>query len=116
MKSKLTTVTVSVTIALAGLPVHAYPTERDYREQAVSYLAMAQCIVNNGGATQEKIDEMVRKRVQTDQLRGSAFRWALTSSNGKAAVQAVIPFATPDCLKFDFPDGWMEESLYPYFK
>jgi len=116
IKTKLSIITAIATIACTGLSAQAAESELARKQQMIGFLAAGQCIVNTGMATQETVDGWAGQYVNEDPDRKPAYQWATTSPNGKAAVQATVPFLTPDCGGVSISDEQFARVMMPYFK
>ena len=116
IKTKLSIITAVATIVCTGLSAQAAESELARKQQMIGFLAAGQCIVNTGMATQEAVDGWAGQYVDEDPNRKSAYDWATTSPNGKAAVQATVPFLTPDCDGVFISDEQFARVTMPYFE
>ena len=116
IKTKLPIITAVATIVCTGLSAQAADSEFARRQQMIGFLAAGQCIVNTGMATQETVDGWADQYVNEDPERKPAYQWATTSPNGKAAVQATVPFLTPDCGGVSISDEQFARVMMPFFK
>ena len=108
IKSKLTIIAGVITIAWTALPAQANAV-LESRAEAVEYLAGMQCLINTGQASKEELDEVTFKYLNQNPKLKSGVAWVTSNVNGKAAIQAVIPYLNSDC--FDSKPG-ASESLY----
>ena len=116
MKSKLPIIATLATIACTGAPLQAEETEVLDRLYAIVGVAHAQCYVEKGLFTQEQADGTYRDSIKYYPERKDAFEWATTSPNGKAAVQALMPYVDDDCIPNGVNDEQFKELVGPYLK
>ena len=116
IKAKLSIVAAVATIVCTGLSAQAAESELARKQQMIGFLAAGQCIVNTGIATQEAVDRWVGQYVDEDPVRKSAYKWATTSANGKAAVQTTVPLLTPNCDGVSLSDEQFARVMMPYFE
>ena len=116
MKSKLTIVAALVSIACTGMPLQAEETEIMNRKYAIVGVVYTQCDVEKGLLTQEQADDALRDSIKYNPEKKGAFEWATTSPNGKAAVQALMPYVDDDCIINIATEEQFMELILPYIK
>ena len=82
----------------------------------VGFLAAAECFVINGHGTQEEVDEITRDTLNERPNLKPAYTWLTTTPNGNAAIQATIPYLTPDCSELTADEGEIGEVIMPFNK
>ena len=116
MKSKLTIVAALVSIACTGMPLQAEEIEIMNRKYAIVGVVYTQCDVEKGLLTQEQSDDALRDSIKYNPEKKGAFEWATTSPNGKAAVQALMPYVDDDCIINIATEEQFMELILPYIK
>ena len=116
MKAKLPIIAVLATITCTGMPLQAEETEIMRRGFAIVDFVYARCLLEKGLGTQEQLDDAQRETLKRYPENKAAFKWAKTSPNGKAAVQALMPYVDDDCnINIATHEQFMELIL-PYVK
>ena len=122
IKSKLLIITaVATIIACNGLPVYSSPgrvdpaTELANKQRLIGFIAAGQCFVNTSKSTQEAVDEMTRGLLNERPYLEPAYAWATTSRNGRAAVEAMVPYMNDACDDIALSNEQLVEVLTPYF-
>ena len=98
MKSKLTIIATLASIACTGIPAQAESIEIGDKVSAIVFITVTECYVKIGKITQEQADEGLRDYPKDFPHHKSAFEWATTSRNGKAAARAITPYFGTDCV------------------
>ena len=112
--SKPTIITALATITCNGLPAQA--SEIPNTITMVGFLAAADCFVTNGHGTQEEADKITRDTLTDHPHLRPAYKWLTTTPNGNAALQATIPYLTPDCSSLTASEGEIREVIMPLIK
>ena len=124
MKSKLSIITALATIvACNGLSVYSVystwrfdpATELANKQRLIGFIAAGQCFVNTSKSTQEAVDEMTRGLLNERPYLEPAYAWATTSRNGRAAVEAMVPYMNDACDDIALSNEQLVEVLTPYF-
>ena len=116
MKVKLPIIAVLATIACTGMPLRAEETEITRRGYAIVDFVYARCWLEKGLATQEQLDDAQRETLKRYPEKKAAFKWAKTSPNGKAAVQALMTYVDDDCNINIATEEQFMELILPYMK
>ena len=87
----------------------------DNRLELVGFLVAAQCYINKGLMSQEKSDELTRDYPNANPSLKSELTWVKSPPHGKAAVEAILPCFTPDCMKLNTIEEF-DEELPSYFQ
>ena len=116
MKSKSAVIAALTSIACANLPLQAKPSDAEMgaRAEAVGYMAAFRCAVSAEMVNQATADGLVVKVVAERPQFKPAIVWAVTTTAGYAAVQAVIPHLNPYCESSSLDESKLDEMIYPY--
>ena len=109
-----TIIAALATITCTILPVQA--SDISNKITMVGFLAAAKCFVSSGHGTQEEADEITRETLNERPYLKPAYAWLTTTPNGNAAIQATIPYLTPDCSNLTASEGEIRELIMPFIQ
>ena len=112
--SKPTIIAGLASITCNGLPAQA--SEIANTVTMVGFLAAAECFVSNGHGAQEEADKITRDTLTNHPHLRPAYKWLTTTPNGNAAIQATIPYLTPDCSNLTASEGEIRELIMPFIQ
>ena len=97
MKPRLTIVAALASIACTSLPAAGQNDKFTNRSRVIGFVTAGRCLVKNESITQGRYDEILLNYQKKNPELKPAFKWATTSSNGKAAVKALAPHLAANC-------------------
>tara|TARA_B100000073_G_scaffold51403_1_gene37849 strand:+ start:53 stop:403 length:351 start_codon:yes stop_codon:yes gene_type:complete len=116
MKSKLIILAAMASVACTCLPLQAQQTQKQNRIEMLAILTASQCYVNTEKYTEERGTEILNQIIHDAPQLKAAYEWAMSSSNARAAVEAMLPYIDADCRDDNVTEEIIEKVLVPYLK